>query len=219
MQKWILRGTAALVVSVFVCYWASTLLYVMPNNYVRIQHDDYLGKFETLFFQRWGFFAPPPKTNTRLYYTFVNAGDTTQSYTFEAIQPITEQKRLKSPFNTKEEVLDYILGGSAHNIRDMLVEQGKVSRLVYPDSTDTFHLENTWDLVNQLGSNLPSYQTLVNYAAIIARKQGLDPATYTAQIAIAEEDIKPFSKRNEPQEEGLIPVQKLVFETASFAIN
>src|SRR5665213_3955688 len=63
-----LLGMGAL--SVLAVYWLVTLLYVSPNNPIRVQFLPQLAFFERFFFQRWEFFAPPPMYNERIYFIF-----------------------------------------------------------------------------------------------------------------------------------------------------
>lgn len=215
VRKSVLYVSTGFTLLAFMFYWLSTLLYVTPNNYIRIQFDDYLRQFELIFFQRWAFFAPPPKSNLRLYYTFTSRQDDSTSVVYEALKPVTKAKQEKAPFNAEEETLDYILSGSASSLRNALYDQVQLSQVVYPDSSDAFHTTNAQEIVDELGfsgQRILAYTTLKNYARLVAQRQGLALEDYRVQILLAEEDIVPFSRRNDPEEEGPA-VQKLLFKT------
>ena len=55
---------------VFILYWFFTLIFVSPKNFIKINLYEEEQIFNTFLFQKWGFFAPPPKYNDRLYYKF-----------------------------------------------------------------------------------------------------------------------------------------------------
>lgn len=59
-----------LAVFVFTFYWFITLTFVSPKNYITIKLYEEEQFFNTFFFQKWSFFAPPPKHNDRLYFEF-----------------------------------------------------------------------------------------------------------------------------------------------------
>lgn len=220
-SSYILRYISGLTLVVFLVYWSSTLLYVSPSNYIRIQFNNYLNSFELVFFQKWDFFAPPPKTNTRLYYNFINK-ETGKFHTVEALKNITEKKQKEAPFNTEEELLDYLLASSADRIRNVIIRHKKISQAVNPDSSFKFHMIESQNTVNDLGRSIPSYQTLLNYAIVISERQNLNPRKYYVKLVITEQNIIPFSERNSEirpdslEEKAILETPKINLSNVNF---
>jgi hypothetical protein len=62
-RRLIYTSVYTLILITFFMYWLLTFNYVMPNNYIRIEMIGPVNYFEKYFYQRWAFFAPPPKSN------------------------------------------------------------------------------------------------------------------------------------------------------------
>ena len=107
-------------------YWLSTLLYVMPNNYLRILAYDWMQGFETVFAQRWEFFAPPAKFDTRVFAIFTPYDPQQHP---EAIREFTaelaKERRRRAPFDAGESFLDYIVSTAADHVRTALAQKLK----------------------------------------------------------------------------------------------
>jgi hypothetical protein len=105
---------------IFLSYWVVTILFVSPDNYVKISLIKGEEFFDDLFYQNWAFFAPPPTSDNRLYYRFEMLTDSCKVYTFEVLEPIIKMKRHAAPFNSSAEILEYVLSGVVQNITDGL---------------------------------------------------------------------------------------------------
>lgn len=196
---------------VFVFYWLTTFLYVSPSNYVKISLLEEMQTFNTFFFQKWGFFAPPPKFNDRLYYTFESKKDSTISYTFEVMEPLQKRKSSKAPFNSSENILDYILSSSVHSLSDGLLTVNK-SIDYQTEISDT--INNKVQLKRKKGKEYvqttSSYKTLVGYAKYVAKKNNIiDLQNFSLVIEVVQLNIPKFADRNNLEasslkEEGLI---------------
>ena len=109
-------------------YWLVTLLYVSPNNPLRIQYDAELKQFESWGFQRWTFFAPPPTQNHRLYFAFSPQDGTGE--TIEVLEEIYARKQQYHPFNESIESIDYVVSGIATSITDSMREVFRYRKVV-----------------------------------------------------------------------------------------
>ncbi len=56
---------STLILFIFSIYWSLTLIFTSPSNFINISLLEYSYVFETFFFQKWAFFAPPPNSNDR----------------------------------------------------------------------------------------------------------------------------------------------------------
>lgn len=182
-------------IAVFSIYWAFTLLYVSPDNYVRIRLADTMSVFGTFFGQRWGFFAPPPRADIQVYFVFVDKETEEEALVLEGLMPVYRAKQETAPFNMNAQVLDYILASAAHSVNESVVACGKLSRAAYPDEDDEFHCREAWDIMSQHGQRLASYQTLENYGHLIAANHGIDARKHDLVLRLCQADIVSFSQR------------------------
>lgn len=157
-----------LLIIVFIIYWIFTLATNSPENPLVINNSEIISDFKILFGQKWSFFAPPNKSNTRLYLTFLNSNKD-EIKTLEVLKPVLNGKRIKSPFNTKEEVIDYILNGSINNLYHIITAKRDELSIRHPDSTKIRLEEMAKDEVLKNKNNLKSINTLKNYAKIVLK--------------------------------------------------
>jgi hypothetical protein len=217
-QNWILQITTFAALIIFAAYWFSTLLYVSPNNYIRIQFDDYLLHFEKYFYQNWAFFAPPPKANERLYYLFYNKKDSIPTHIYEALQPIFQEKKRKAPFNVEEEALDYILSSAIIYTVDYLREYTRYLKFAQPDSSEKFHLMEAHKIAKERLPEISTFKTLMNYAGLIAHKKNINLKSHEISLQIHTIDIPPFADRNKVPQDTL-RMEKLLFQSAKFSLE
>lgn len=206
--------TASAIISILIlvaAYWLITLFFVFPANYLSVKGYYASKYFDLLFFQRWGFFAPPPTYNERLYYSFYKS-DMHPTGTYEVLQNIYLEKQQKAPFNKKEEVIDYILSNSISTLIDYSNETRQV--MTYEsyghkkkdlDSIQLKHLIISME-------RRPEFKTLLNYGRLLAIKNGFYDSSILVQIKVARMNIPQFEDRSQKGEEELIfasTIQKL----------
>ena len=176
------------IILLFVLYWVCTIIFTTPDNYVNINFLEYHSTFERFFYQKWGFFAPPPQFNEYLYYTYYSDGkDSLELKTFEIIEPIIHKKQLDAPFNSSAERLDYIFSSALINISDDLANSNSGSL------KDSLGIQR---VIKQI-ENGYSFALLKNYAKLVAKNNNIDSKTHKLQISIFKRDIKKFSERND----------------------
>lgn len=168
-----------LIITLFVLYWSVTFIYTGPSNYIRIAIQDGLTVFQKFFYQKWAFFAPPPTSNHRLYYSFYKA-DGTLVVSYEALEYLSKQKKEKVPWNTREEAVDYMVNGSLINLITHIISRRDAYQAANPDMSLVKSDSIARDNVNASSFDIVSYNTLANYGKIIAQKN-LD-STKLAQI-------------------------------------
>ncbi len=86
---------------VFLSYWLLTLFMNLPDNFLKINFLEYEKIFSKIFHQKWALFAPPPKSNDRLYYIFLKDSLSSDKSVYEVLGIINQAKRDKYPFGEK----------------------------------------------------------------------------------------------------------------------
>lgn len=188
-----------------------TVLYVTPNNPLRIRFDDQLLVFEKWAYQKWSFFAPPPLYNDRLYFAF--SPRVGEGKTVEVLEGIYARKQQDSPVNIRAQVVDYVISGTARQISDLIREiyrYREVNALLDADPAVLDDLAKSALEPGQVEYGA-SVRLLLRYAALVAADQKIEPEGLKCQIVLANKPLRPFSQRfnlDYPIEE------KMVYRTA-----
>lgn len=188
---------------IYVLYWVITFLFVMPNNPINLGSQKANEIFHANFFQRWAFFAPPPFYNQRVYIIFQNK-ITQKKDVFEILQPILEAKSQKAPFNTGQQIQDYIFSSSLINtegnirvLQDIFKNQNAKTDQRFPDSVITeklvLEIEKTKD-----------FKTLTNYSKIIAQNNGINFKDVFYQIKVVNIYMPQFIDRNSKDRKSVV---------------
>lgn len=180
---------------IFVFYWCITLIFVSPKNYLNISLLEYSDIYNSFFYQKWGFFAPPPKTNERLYYIFENKMNIKDVKIFEVIEPITIAKSKKNPFNTEEDLLDYVLSNSINNIRETIVNTNEFIEYQENKLKKKFTKKEKEKFYDDEIDNLSRFKTLKNYSKNVAINNNIQIDKYNIKFSISLIEITPFSER------------------------
>ncbi|MFC5045507.1 hypothetical protein [Aquimarina hainanensis] len=154
-----------------------------------------------------------------MYYVFENKSDSTDTKTFEVIAPLQRMKTSKAPFNSAEDILDYVLSSSLHSVSDGLVAvneslsyQQDVGEM--EEVTDEIRIEKG-RIYTQTTTN---FQTLKNYAVFVAAKNHIDINNYYVRIEMTQIDMPKFADRNKLNS----PTgheESLVFKSDKFTIE
>lgn len=179
----------------FIAYWVITFFFVMPNNPLNL--DSIKGKevFQTNFFQRWAFFAPPPTFNERVYIVFKNE-ISLHTDVFEALEPILKAKSEKVPFNTHQQLLDYIFASTISNIEGNIRVFKEISNI---EKSKDNSLKSDSVTLDKLVKNIETtsdFKTLKNYAKIIAKNNNINTDLVSFQIQVVRIYIPQFVDRN-----------------------
>ena len=174
--------------SVFACYWITTLLFTLPDNYINISLYRYSQSFQFLFSQRWAFFAPPPTFDERLYYSFISKNDSTVK-SYEVLQAINEAKVKHAPFNWNDDIKDYLLSNSVISLNDLANDYHQ-----YHEEGDQSNADAANDIEDYLEAS-PYFKTLQNYAQIVAKSNAIDPVQYNCVISITRYNLPKFVDR------------------------
>jgi hypothetical protein len=198
--------TRVFTITIVVCwsmYWAVTLIFISPNNYISLSLSDENETFQTFLFQRWNFFAPPPTYDDRLYYTFSYKTDTSKIQTFEVIERLNQKNTEKSVLNWETDILDYILSNSMSSLAESVNEINEIRQYEKQDAqtiSDTLYVR----LKDELISTSPQFITLKNYAKSVAHSNGLTISEYDIIITLSRRPLPKFYQRYDntsPKEE------------------
>jgi hypothetical protein len=207
MYRYIL---STLVTGLIVFYGLVTILFVSPDNYININLQNYSLGFSTFFYQRWGFFAPPPKSNDRLYYIFTEKLNPIKRRIFEVIKPIVTEKSANAPFNSREDVIDYILSNSIIGIEE---ENNSVSEFLdYKVKKKEIDTITKLKILKKNLENSNSYKTIMKYSKYVALSNNLVFEDYNISFKITKIDIQKFSERNKK----IINKEYLTFDSSSY---
>ncbi|PSL47550.1 hypothetical protein CLV51_102407 [Chitinophaga niastensis] len=179
----------------FIAYFAMTFVFTMPDNFIYLKLYPQSQTFQFWLFQRWGFFAPPPDFDERLYYEFRNK-QTKQVKVVEVLENITTQKQKKAPFNWHEEILDYVISGNVSGISDMSSELHE--NLTYQHKLkNKTGLDSTGELsIKKYIQGSAAFVTLSNYGSLVAKENEIDTANNDVRLIMTRIMLPRFSERN-----------------------
>lgn len=184
---------STLVAGLFVFYWLLTFIFVTPDNYINISLLNYSVKFNTLFYQRWGFFAPPPKSNDRLYYIFTEKLNPNKNRIFEIIEPILIEKSNNAPFNSREDIIDYILSNSIISLEE---ENRAVTEFLdYKLNKKVINSKQRFKVLKDNLEKCNSFRTIMNYSKYVAKNNKIVYKDYNISFKITKIDIQKFTNR------------------------
>ncbi len=189
-----------------IIYFILTLLYCLPNNPIKIYNSNYLKIFDIFLQQRWDFFAPPPKSNYKLYFSYFDRKKALIG-TYEVLTPILNEKRNSLPFNASAEALDYIISGNISEIIYLIANNQKEIAYKNRNKKTQSNYVNVHKTLNEDIFSNCYFKTIKNFSKII-RKGNISnkDAVHYVQISIVEVEIKKFIDRysNERESKNLV---------------
>lgn len=197
---------------VFILYWITTIFFTIPENYLQIKTLKYEKVFSSILYQRWSFFAPPPQTNDRLYYEFVNHNKDTIS--IEVLKPLNDRRKKEYIFNSNSSVADYILSSSINTITDNFREGFKnyKSKNCNDILDDECHKEFIIHYSPQI-EKMDDIKTLKNYGFLIGEKKINLNKYDKIKIILTSVNIPKFSERNLKVKKH---IENKIFETSYY---
>ena len=198
-----------------IIYWLNTLFFTLPDNYLTIKMSKYEKLFSTFFYQKWSFFAPPPKTNERLYYEFVNS-KLNDTLSIEVLKPLNERRKKEYLLNYDASVIDYILSNSFNGITDFLREE-----LNYYKSEKCLNInenechKNFIKIIRNKIDNLNEMKTLRNYGLLVSKKNINHKEYNKFRVILTSIDIKKINEKNKLFKEN----ETKIFETNFYNLN
>jgi len=162
---------------------------MLPKNPISINGYKINNVFQTLFFQNWSFFAPPPKYNQHIYIVVKQKKSIKDIY--EIVTPIVSNKSKLAPINNKFQILDYIIASSVINIDANIRMYKDLVAHNYPKVEDSI---NTLYVINQI-EKTNDFKSLVKYASIIIKNQKFNLNNIEFQIQMEREYLPQFADR------------------------
>lgn len=186
----------------FIMYWIVTLFFTFPNNPLSAKNFELKLFFDTHLSQRWDFFAPPPTSNDRLYFSYFYNDPITKLKkvrTFEVLEPIITEKRKKAPFNKKEDVMDYIVSGSVSEIQNSIKELYDTLEAQAKKNKFSYTVEDKNKRVIEMIERIESFTILSNYALLVAQNNQIPLQKTAFKITITNIAIPKFINKNASQ--------------------
>lgn len=199
----------------FLIYWVNTLFFTLPDNYLTIKMSRYEKLFSTFFYQKWSFFAPPPKTNERLYYEFINS-NSKDTISIEVLKPLNERRKKEYLLNYDASVVDYILSNSFNGLTDYLREEFnyyKTDNCISLNEKDC-HKKFTENIKVKIGK-LNEMKTLRNYGLLVSKKNINHNLYDKFRVILTSIDIKKINQNKKT----LIDNETKIFETNFYNLN
>lgn len=188
--------TSTLISGLFLFYGITTIIFSSPDNYVNISLIEHSENFNAFLYQRWGFFAPPPQSDDRLYYIFEKKSKKSEVIVYEVIEPLLKQKYEKAPFNSKEDLTDYLISNSIYLITDAIRtvrESFEYDSKLKNINVDEVELTKK---VNKVIKSTKPFMTLLNYSKNVALNNKINYNDYNVYIKISQRKIPKFIDRN-----------------------
>jgi len=213
MKQICFRAASMLALVGFIGYWSLTVLFVSPNNFVRIQAEPALQFFDRYLQQRWAFFAPPPQADLKIYYTFYDSETEQAIASFEALAPVLAEKQSEFPFNTRADALDYLLSSSGLMLIESLSVQARELGYRANEAVAEEEVRQWWEQIQRVGPRVAPYRTLVQYATLLANRQGVAcDAPIVFQFRVAQKKLPSFAAAQSGHSET--PALEIMFESA-----
>jgi hypothetical protein len=181
------------IIFLFLGYWITTLLFSMPDNFFKITFNQADQLFQSAFFQRWDFFAPPPQYNDKLYYVVRDKETKEVICTLESVDYILKQKQKKAPFNQEETVLDYVISTSINLLTNSYQEHMQVLAYSIPDSSEVYRSNKSIEMT--LENDPYAFGTLFNYGVVLLKKNNIQYNNVEIKLVIAHKPLVKFKDR------------------------
>lgn len=188
------RINSFIVIMLFGFYWSITIIYCMPENYIKIKMYPILNVFGNIFPQQWSFFAPPPNYNTNLFYSYYTE-DYKHIKSYEVLNEIIKNKQLKAPFNSNEQLIDYTLNSTIYNLNNLIIQEKNLIQIINKDSSEIFCTNKARDEIRLFETELIEIKTLLNYSKIVLNKNLSNMKVKYVIITITGNQIPKFENR------------------------
>ncbi|MEO6916949.1 MAG: hypothetical protein ABI151_16115 [Chitinophagaceae bacterium] len=195
-----------LALTIYIAWWLLIALGNFPETSLPIASNlAHYKIFDEVFYQRWGFFAPPPNEDDRLYYVFTNNSDSSKNITFEIFEKLLHEKREKYLLNDDLSNLDYILYNTTSPIEDQLRDGFEIykQKNKCSDHPGACSYDEYVKMARSDFDHTPQLTALIKHADIVRKKQGLDN-NYSVQVVLAKISIHRFAQRfsTKPRDEN-----------------
>lgn len=210
-------GAKISALAIFAGYWCLTVVYVSPNNYIRARLKPLVDFFESGFYQKWEFFAPPPTFNLRVYAVAVLA-DNDELFTLDLMSEMIRRKKERAPFNGPEDALDYVLFGAIVTITDAVREAFLQAKTNNPEKSDSEWMDMAKAKLHGYDDVDPAVRALRNYATSALKQHVEIRRVKTFRLRITRIMIPKFGAAMLGRADSA-PQEIAAYETKDFTIH
>jgi len=171
--------------------------------------------FSVFLYQRWSFFAPPPKTNERLYFEYVTIKKDT--VLLEVLKPLSKKRKEEFLLNSDRSVIDYVLANNIYTLSDYLRENynnykfEKCNKSIPDTLCNTMFLKEFYPKFHEY----PELKSLLNYGLLIKNKNKSTIDSEKIKLISTNVEVKKFNDRFKAKKE----VENIVFQTKYYNIK
>ncbi|MGL5279996.1 MAG: hypothetical protein ACRC8M_13175 [Cetobacterium sp.] len=192
----VLKLKQVFILFIFASWWCLNFFFNLPDTSVPIVHNyELYKKWDEIFYQRWGFFAPAPDYNDRLYYIYTSNNNSNEFIVYEVFENLHKNRVNNYLKDDNLSTLDYIIHNTSSPIGDLLRESYEVYTLEgnCKNLNDEDCYRNYINSIRDDFNESPNILTLVNHAKMISKIKNLD--NHTLQIIIGAEELPKFQDR------------------------
>ena len=196
MKNQLYRILPYILVSGFLLYWLTAIIWAMPTGYAQKALTAFVPRLKIMYGFKWKLFTPPYTYNHRLYYIVRNTGDQSGADSIEVLQNMSSQKQQNAPFNQQETNIDYLVQRNVTGVVNTVYETTKKPGIdLAPDGTAAYIA----DAIKTVATNkdfLVHLRSLNNYGKEVLRQKETGTSGKEMKIVITEYMIRPFKERN-----------------------
>ena len=182
---------------IFLSYWGITVFFNFPDTSIVIGENYSKYKiFDKYLYQKWQFFAPPPQSNSRLYFTYIfkNKKNQIEKYEIELFEKYVQKLKKEYLINDLNANIEYLVFNNSNVITDVFSKLYGMYKLKNNCDGDTcfqeFYIKTLAILEH---SN--TFDFLLNHSERLSNKLNLPPNTFI-KITLKEIDIPKYSERH-----------------------
>ena len=210
MKNQLYRILPYIVVSGFLLYWLTAIIWAMPTGYAQKALTAFVPRLKIMYGFKWKLFTPPYTYNHRLYFIVRNTGEQSSTDSIEVLQNMSLQKQKNAPFNQQESNIDYLV---QRNVTGIVNTVYKTREKPGSDLAQNNSAAYMAEAIKAVATNKDFHvhlRSLNNYGKEVLRQNETGTSGKEMKIVITEYMIRPFKERNN---NGFRQKEILVFET------
>lgn len=175
---------------IFCAYWLITVVFTFPESSVVIGENYHMyNKFNSYFYQQWSFFAPPPKSNRKLTYSYFYMENNVLKRTeVEVFDNIFEDITRHYPFNDVYINFEWMFYAKTDQIQDV------IRRYVSVKKIENFKEEADRKAIKSIVYQSKAFAFILDHAVKLQRKLDV-PDNARVQIMISDVPINKYKDR------------------------
>ena len=126
------------------------------------------------------------------------------------MEQLSIQKRLRAPFNQKENLLEIIVNNNTAVIVNTVWTKRQITAFGFSFLPDSLAIAGAIEKVAFNKNYIAGVATIQNYCMAVLKTQKMDLRNTEVKMVIAQKLIRPFREMNNL---GYLPTETIVFET------